>query len=540
MRKEKSHAALLIKATLLDNYRLNKFTKARGAEQIKAYSYVAAIGVSVAVVLGMICVYFWFLGKALLDTGKLDALLSLSAFAGSVACLFMSIYKSPGYLFSFRDFDLLASLPVKDGSVLASKVFALYLSNAFFAIGLTLPGFVIYGILSSAGVLYYVFAAVFAALVPVIPMLVGAAVAFLIMRFSSKAKKSNLLALILSFGALVAFMVAVNLLQRVDMSQVGDAFVAVDNIVRAYFPAAWLAEALARGNAVYGALSVLLPAAALALFLSVFARSFKSVNAALSERFSKSDYRLGALKVSSPLAALYKKEMRFYFSSFIYVLNTATGVVLMTVFVVALLFIDYEAVAQLMQLPELPNLASAIGAMCAAVMVFCVALTCTTSSAVSLEGKQLPILKSLPVRFSDIAKAKLLWNMTITVPFVIIDVILAAIALKLSFISAVSMFLPILAYCALTPLIGLYVNLRLPKLGWKSHVQVVKQSASVSVTLLLAMLSVFAPIIALVVLRNVAIDAFLLAVFVFIGAVSCWLWQTIKTKGKAHFDSINE
>ena len=76
--------------------------------------------------------YFELLAKGLQQIGLLDILLVMGFILSSIIIFFTSIYKAQGVLFSFKDHDLLMSLPIKKSDILISKMAELLVVNYFF------------------------------------------------------------------------------------------------------------------------------------------------------------------------------------------------------------------------------------------------------------------------------------------------------------------------------------------------------------------------------------------------------------------------
>ncbi|MEG1991495.1 MAG: hypothetical protein RR351_05345, partial [Christensenella sp.] len=64
---------------------------------------------------------------------------------------------------------------------------------------------------------------------------------------------------------------------------------------------------------------------AFAVFVLIVARVFNKINTSITTNRTASNYKMTALNETSPKRALYRKELKRYFSSSQYVLNTAAG-----------------------------------------------------------------------------------------------------------------------------------------------------------------------------------------------------------------------
>ena len=120
----------------------------------------------------------------------------------------------------------------------------------------------------------------------------------------------------------------------------------------------------------------------------------------------------------------------------------------------------------------------------------------TTACTVSMEGKQWWIAQTLPVKSRDIWNAKVLWNITLALPFYLVSVVLGILAAKPGFVEGIWIVLVPLFYILFTSVMGITVNLAMPIFDWENETRVVKQSASVMVTMLVGMVSVLPPFVA--------------------------------------------
>ena len=198
-------------------------------------------------------------------------------------------------------------------------------------------------------------------------------------------------------------------------------------------------------------------------------------------------FTMGRQKVQSPLGALYRKELRRFFASPVYVLNTGFGIVLLTFGVLFLLLVK-SPFARILpwqfdlntirQIPELEDMVRHSGPL---IISFCVLLSSTTMASISLEGNNLWILKSLPLSPGTIFRSKMAVNFTITAP-ALIDAILLSILLELEMIYGLILVLLSIVFSIFVAVFGLLVNLKFPNFSWTSETFVIKQSKASTIS----------------------------------------------------------
>jgi len=532
-----NNVKLLLKANLINSYGINRFLKQSSkSEQIKMLLLAVAILWAIVVLFSSAFSYFNMVSDVLVQLDSLSVLLVISFINISIVSLFMSIYKASGYLFSFKDYDLLMSLPVKTSEVLICKLLLLYIANFMITFIIGLPSLIAYGIKSSSGVVYYIFAFIALFFISLFPMIIGAAFSFIIGKISSRFKSSNIAMIIGSFALFLLIMIGSNFIGNVSPEFIQDISGLMEVITKAYYPIYLYVNALVNVDILYLIGFILISTIPFFLLVYLFSKSFKYINSKMNESFKASNYKMESLRVSSPLKSLYKKELSFYFSSHVYVLNTATGMVMMTILTICIAVFGEDKVAQVL---ELPMMGEFIFPVVTAIACMCVCLSCTTSSSISLEGKKLWIVKSLPIEPIEILKSKILVNLTIIVPLLIINSVILAISLRIVLVQYLLFLVITILYAVLISMTGIMVNLYLPKFEWKSHTEVVKQSASSVISILTGTIFVAIPIFIYINIKPANFNIFSIIVALGLFILNIILWIIIKTKGVKIFELLN-
>jgi ABC-2 type transport system permease protein len=241
------------------------------------------------------------------------------------------------------------------------------------------------------------------------------------------------------------------------------------------------------------------------------------------------------LRASSTLKALYKRELRRYFSSVLYVLNTGIGMVLALIMSVALLFFKP---AQLELVLEIPGFASAIGALTPMVLTIMVSMSNTTCCSVSLEGKSLWIMKSLPVKAIRIFNAKLLVNLTVTIPAALLCALILALALPMNAVQIPFMFLTPAAFAVLSAIVGLFLNLLYPNFTWTSETAVIKQGMPMFFSVIGGMMVTIGLLVGLAFLPASLQTIGLAVLTIAVAVLDFVLYRLLQTKGERLFDAL--
>jgi ABC-2 type transport system permease protein len=529
---------LLTKTSLRNQFGVNRFFASGRPPWLKLSVAALVVGLGAAAMLSLLFTYSFLLGEALQKYGLLYLLLMQAILLSSLACLFTGILWAPGQLFFCSDYDLLLSLPVRTSTVLMSKMTSLLLSSLVITALFALPPLVVYGCKSGAGLPFYFFAVVATAFIPLAPLTVAALFTLMTGGVAARFKRSNALIANLTLILLLVLMACYQALaasSRAAAAGVGQILAAIG----AWYPPARLCFDALRGPSLLSlALFIALSLGVFALFCALFARSFKGILSRLTATSAKANYKLKELAASSVLRALYLKELRGYLSCPIYLMNTFFGMVLLTLFSVSTLCWGDTVKARLFHQP-VP--ADALPLMAVLAAVFCAVISCTTAATISLEGRNLWVLKSAPLDPLTIFKGKLLLNLSTTWPLIAVNSVLLALGLRLDLRHWFLLWAVPSAYALFVAVAGLFINLLYPKLEFKNPMTVVKQSASALMAFVVEFTSVAVPVALYIWLRPawLSYEVYAVGVAVAVLLLTAMLWQLVRTRGVACFQRLH-
>lgn len=479
-----SNLFVLLKNSFINSTGINSLTKNIDSSKEKKKLTITTL------TLILIAIVIWFmstsysiaLATVLKPMGYLDLILIIAVLVSSILSFITSIYKAQGTLFSSKDYDLLMSLPIKNSTILTSKILSLmsinYIETALIIIPASIVYFIYNGNLSWSFFGVLLIGLIF---VPMIPIIASAIIAVIITFISSRFKHKNTLTIVVGMIAtLLIIVVLINMQNYINKFIANSEFI-VNGLSNIYLPALYLKNALVNFDLVSLAKLIAVSIIPFIIFIFVFSKIFKVINGKLSESYKRANYKVKKLETSSITKSLVNQEIKRYFATPIYVMNTAIGMVLLVAGSIATLFISKETLAELFKYPEIVNI---IPIAILVVLIFTIGLSCTTNSSISLEGNRLWILKVLPIEPKEIFKGKIITNLIITIPAVIIANIIFYIGLKYNFKYLMLNLLISIVFCVLSSVIGLIVNLYFPKMEWTNPTTVVKQSASVMITIL--------------------------------------------------------
>ena len=424
--------------------------------------------------------YCYSIGGFLLKFGAIEILPSMFMTITSLMLLLTTVFKVKGTIFGFGDYDLIMSLPVKTSAIVASRILLLYGVNLAFSFMVMLPMMIAYGLLARPEVSFYIVSFIALWFIPLVPILVASILGTITTFIAMKFRYSNLVNILLAFIFIILIMLAPLIFNGTEeeLMQLGrDLTYQINSL---YPLAKMYSQAVINGDIISLLVYAIISIGAFVIYSLVVGKVFKNINSLVMDSRQDSNYQLSEQLQMSPLKALFYKEIKRYFSSATYVMNTAFGVVLLTVGAIALLFVDLDVATEALGTSQIFKEYVPI------MITICVLLSSTTMSSISLEGKNLWIVKSLPVPVKTIFLSKIAVNIAILMP-VILDVIILSIVFEFTITQGIIMFIMTIISICFISLLGLVINLCFPNLDWTTEVVAVKQSKATFITIFCAM-----------------------------------------------------
>ncbi|MBI9011497.1 MAG: hypothetical protein JEZ08_04645 [Clostridiales bacterium] len=507
---------LLLKIQLLSLFGFNEIRYSDNKRQ-KRTLLLNAVGILVVgIFLGVYC----FLSAISLQKGGMgDIIPAYALTSASIIIIVLTVFKTNGILFGFKDYDMVMSLPVKVSSIVISRFLMVYILNVFVALILTLPMGIVYGSNVTNGYISVLMMSISLLTIPLIPMTLAFTIGTLILLISSKFKHKNIAVTILSF-ALVLGVIYLNFKNRGEIQMEDLATISASLVKQMYtiYPIAELyANAILNHNIAHLILFVSISITMFLAFVRLVSSKFCEINTGMMTNNTKDNYQVEKLQISSPFIALYKKELKRYFMSTIYVLNTSIGILLLFVLTVIIGVFGIDLLETQMKVSGLEKIISTGGPMIISVMLI---MSCTTSSAISLEGKNFWILKSLPINMKQIINSKIAVNLTILLPTTILSAVVLSLKTDQSYLGTVLLFATPLTYAFFIAVLGLRINLKYPNFTWKTEAMVVKQSISTISTMMIGFTSILVPTVAAFIIWPGHSEYIILINTVFIGILT--------------------
>jgi len=473
--------------------------------------------------------------------------LSLFVFMISILTIGEGIYKTGPLLFNCKDDQLLLSLPIKKSTVLFIRIFKFYVFELAFNSLLLIPLAISYlRWADSISWTFYLSTIIMIFILPIIPIVLSCIIGTITTALASRFKLKNLAQIIATTLVLLCiFYISMNMDNFLN-NLAKHATSINDLITKIYYPAGVYARLATDFNVVDLLVFVGINILIYVITILILSKFYFKINSRLKKVTSTKKTNIDKLTIkrNSPTKSLIKKELTTFFKTPVFIVNAGFGLVLFIAAAI-LISIKFDSVISVLTDPETFALEKDIIINNISLIVFLLIamagfMTSITNSVISLEGKNISILKSLPLKAKTILMSKIYSGLVITTPPILVGDIILFVRFRMSILE---MFL-LLLLSILIPLtshfIGIIVNLKYPKLDWENQAEVVKQSTSsfvaVMIGMVLLVLSAFLAFKFISIVPAIIILSIFTLVFILLDTI---LYLYLTKKSVKEFDSLS-
>lgn len=455
----------LIKINLSSMFKLMFKGKNKGAT---AKNIVLPIFLLGLIFVGMGFNYFGVVANNA-GAGNIAELIYLQAglFTFIFVCL-MTATTSSGYIYKCKDYEMLASLPLKTSQIVISKLVSVFLMGYIFAFSIFVPAIIVYLIAVPFNFLVMLSVIIGFLFVPILPAVIGVLVGYIAALVSSKTRFKNAITIILAFVFMGLYFVFCFNADRILVLLASDSGTALKYIL---FSITFFISGFVKLNILHIILYVAVSLVVLSLCVLLVSLSFTKINNKLlfgAKTVTKSTKGELTFKQNKIESTLIKKEIKTYFQIPTWVVNSMMGLLIAVVLPIVLKLLDAELI-------------NALGATGVTVILACgiaslIVMGNITDVSISIEGGNWNVIKALPVDAKQVYWSKIWAGVIISLPFALISIIFS-ILLFFNVIGIVGTIFvivtPLVALFA-SSVVGLILNLLHPNMEWQNVSEVVK------------------------------------------------------------------
>ena len=473
----------------------------------------------------------------LIPSGQGWLLLSLSGLLSIVFGTFGSVFNTYAGLYHAKDNELLLSMPIPPAMILAARMVSVYLMSLLYSALVWVPAAVTYIIWAPSAisaVFLFLLMLIIALFVTVFTCALGWVVALIAAKLKNKSFITVIITLVFLGGYYFVCFRASDLIELLILN--GDK---IGTTVQTWLYPIYQLGLAGTGEVLPMLIFTAITLALFALCVFILSRSFIKI-VTTNKGSAKKIYREKKTKSASPLTALFRKELHHFTASPTYMLNCGLGAVIMPVLAVIALVKSADITEAFnAATAEIPFLSGILPILFTTAVLMITSLNAVSAPSVSLEGKNIWISQSLPVRGREVLRAKIGLHVAINFPPAFIGAILLGISASAGVINTVFMILISLLFVFFTAVLGLSVNLKKPNLSWTNESIPIKQSVSVLISLFGGWIVAALFGAGYLLLPFIQPWQYILIFMVLLGTATGLLFYWIETRGEKLFEQLS-
>ena len=400
----------------------------------------------------------------------------IALFLGSLG----SVFNTYSGLYLAKDNEMLLSMPIPPSRILLVRMVSVYLIGLMYEVIIMVPTLIAGWTHTSPSALMIVFQILLIFLLGLVILaltcLLGWGVALLSVRMKNRSYLTVIITLAFIAAYYYFYFQANKILQGILAN--------LDTVQKAF--KGWAYPFWKYGQAALGDIVAFVFFAAVAIALAavtwrILSHSFLkiAIRSEVGQNTKKSSFSRKDMVASGFSQALFRKEWKHFTGSAAYMMNCALGTLLMPL---AAGFLAIKGKTVLMILQTLPREFNGYIYMgVAAAICTLTTMNDLTAPSVSLEGKSLWILNSLPVPAKIVLRVKQKLHLVLTMIPAWILTAVVLILIKPDLLVSILIVLLVTGFVLLNSAVGLYLNLKRPNLEWTNETAVLKRSIPVTI-----------------------------------------------------------
>ena len=481
---------------------------------------------------GILFLYFAgliiFLGYNLLD--GLIAIHQETVFVGMILfmifglAIIQTIFSSINILYFTKDSEYLLPLPLKPYQIILARTNVMLIAEYVIIFLIGFIPLVMYGILTGAGIVYYLTMILAVILVPILPVLLISMLVMFIMSFAKLTKNRNrfqLFATLLVLAIIIAISISTSGMKQdltnEEMAQMVVQANGMIELVKGYIPTIdYLMEALTT-NSLFTAIVEVLKTLGITIigfivymliaqkiyFKGLVGNLFGGGASNTNKKINQKEYKNSKLYKS-----YVGKEFKNMARNPVFLMQCLIPAILIPIIMVIITYtgissdgMGFEQINQMVG--QMPTNTFMIACIILGIIQFFTMFIYIAITAVSRDGENAVFMKYIPVTLYKQYIYKIIPNIIMYMVSIAITLGIAEYILHLPIITLILLFVVSTIMGVLQSIVMIIIDLKRPKLNWDSEYAVAKQNLNLIFPMLFSMLNIGIMIGAVALLKNI-------------------------------------
>ena len=468
---------ILIKKQLLEIWQTYFIDRKTGKARSKKGTAVFFILLGVLfLVLGLV---FYFLagalGAAILGNGFNWLYFALMGLLAMALGVFGSVFNTYASVYLPKDNELLMALPIPGRTLLLARLAGVYLTSLMYGAWVWIPAVIAYWVMVPVNALNVIFPILMTFVIALFVSVLSCILGWVVALIASKVKGKSFVTLFLSIAVFALYYVVYFKIVG-SISEILTHIAEIGNTVRSWLHYSYLLGRASDGDVLSTLLVIVITLALAAICFLVLSKTFVDLSGAGAGSGKKStapaDYTKKPVRT-----ALLNREFRHFTSVSTWMLNGGFGLLLLPIAAVVLLIKSGSIRSALPEMAaELRELFTLLPVLLAAAVCIVLSTGAILPVSVSMEGKTLWQLQSLPIDPWEILRAKIAMSVHLNVYPAIFFVLVSGAVLRLRWWEIALICVAVWFYIWAFSDFGLFLNLKMPNFNWTNVASLTKQS----------------------------------------------------------------
>ena len=397
----------------------------------------------------------------------------------SIMSLFPAIMRIKA-IFIGKDYDMLSSMPIKKRDIITSKLVSMYLTELIYSVLLLLPVTVL-SFYYSKDATYLLGGLLLILFIPTFPLAIASILSIFLSFIADRSKYSNIISIIayMTFFTIIMYF-SMNLNNSSNNeADVANQFLSYSKYLQWINPTIVIFKHGFTSSSLYLLLFSAISFAIGAIVISFIALVFDKLHDAVTNVKANRVYRKKELKNEGQFKALLSNEVKRLFNSKMYFMNSISSVIACIICTLGLILsLNRQNV---LSDPFVEKYAYAAGLL----IIFVLGISNTASCAISIEGANFWMIKSLPIDYKVYIRTKFLVSAVLLLIGSLISSTIVVAIVDMNILSIITVYLMPILYSLFVSALSLIINLNFYKLKWKNESECVKRSSSVFIIMLI-------------------------------------------------------
>lgn len=392
---------------------------------------------------------------------------------------FGSVFNTYAGLYLPKDNDLLLSMPIPVSSLVAARLFSVYLMGLMYSAVVIVPAVIVYWVTAGVTAFSLLGGLVLTFLISVFVLTLSCIFGWIVAKISQNLRHKSVIVVLASLAFIALYYFVYFKVQIIIQDLLVNAAVYGAQIKSSAYPLYLF------GNVGVGdGKAMLIVAAAQSVLFGVtwvlLSRSFLSL-ATSTGKTERRKYRETTSRQRSIEVALLSREIAHFTGSPSYMLNCGLGTFLMPVCAAAVLWKGKSLFVMLdAMFADTPG---SVPVLLCVILCGLASMNFMAAPSISLEGKSLWLMQSLPVNPWKVFQAKIRMQLILSALPLFLCIVCTTIVYPMSPMHLLVIVLFAVSYTLLEALSGLVLGVKMPTLTWTNEIMPIKQGAPVVITL---------------------------------------------------------